>query len=185
MPLESHNVAKSTKAMESENTVECVELEKEEMGSVNHSITQTNLAISLSSNHPFRVMTELSLDIGNMDLTPFGLKAKKELKSDVCVYPIDAINGSSEQDIVRMPDMPLLAIEVLSPEQGINELMSKIRAYFALGVKSCWLVLPIPGTITVYSAPGKFRTFVPENNEVVDEVADIRLPIKNIFSWLS
>ncbi|MEN8221169.1 MAG: hypothetical protein ABFS56_33425 [Pseudomonadota bacterium] len=50
-----------------------------------------------------------------------------------------------------------------------------------LGVKSYWLVIPDNETITVYSAPNKFTTFDTKDAEVIDEVIDIRLPIKEIF----
>ncbi|MEN8219971.1 MAG: Uma2 family endonuclease [Pseudomonadota bacterium] len=78
--------------------------------------------------------------------------------------------------------MPELAIEIISPEQNITELSKKRLAYFALDVKSYWLVLPINETITVYSAPNRFRAFGTDT-EVIDKVMNIRLPIQEIFEW--
>jgi len=71
------------------------------------------------------------------------LKNKGEIVPDLCVYQQSPpLVDDPGEDEVRVTTMPELAIEVLSPTQSINELLKKIKAYFALGVKSCWLVMP-------------------------------------------
>ena len=81
-----------------------------------------------------------------------------------------------------MTEMPLLAIEILSPSQGPKELKDKIRAYFDLGIKSCWLVIPDAQLISVYAKQGGFRNFdVQHDSELFDEVMDIHLPIAKVF----
>ena len=82
-----------------------------------------------------------------------------------------------------MPNMPLLIIEVLSPKQGINDILTKFQAYFALNIKSCWLVIPANESITVYSTLDNLKLFDTGDVEVVDAVVDIRLPIHQIFAW--
>ena len=77
--------------------------------------------------------------------------------------------------------MPLLAIEVVSPQQGIDEILAKFDAYFALGIKSCWLVVPSLEVLDVYSQPDQHHTFDLGDTEVVDKVLDIRLPVQEIF----
>jgi Uma2 family endonuclease len=149
------------------------------MGSVNHSIAQVKLASLLDGDDRFTVLTELSLDISQYDFSQYGVKAKDEVKPDVCVYSNEI--GYQESDIIRMVDMPLLAIEILSPSQGTKELKDKIHAYFDLGVKSCWLVIPDAQLISVYAKQGDFTNFDMRDNEVVDEVMDIHLPIPKIF----
>jgi len=149
------------------------------MGSVNHSIAQVKLASLLDNDDRFTVLTELSLDISQHDFSKYGVKAKDEVKPDVCVYSNEI--GYQESDIIRMVDMPLLAIEILSPSQGTKELKDKIHAYFDLGVKSCWLVIPDAQLISVYEKKGEFTNFDMRDNEVVDEVMDIHLPIPKIF----
>jgi Uma2 family endonuclease len=42
-----------------------------------------------------------------------------------------------------MTDPPLTVVEILSPNQGMEELISKADAYFEAGVKSCWIVQPL------------------------------------------
>ena len=153
----------------------------DEMGSVNHSVVQGRIAGLLFNDGRFTVMPELSLDISQIDLSQFGIKAKNELKPDICLYPNNV--GGKKRDILRMPDKPLLVIEIISPEQGIREILAKFDAYFALNAKSCWLVMPEIKTITVYSQPDNFHNFDYNDTEIVDEVIDIRLPISEIFNW--
>jgi len=157
------------------------EVDKEvEMGSYNHSWVQAALTSLLWNDERFTILTELSLDISQYDLTQYSVKAKDELKPDICAYPSE--NGFQEFDIIKMTNMPLLAIEILSPSQGTKELKDKVRAYFDLGVKSCWLVIPDVQLITVYAKPGQFKNFdVQHDTEVVDEVMDIHLPIAKVF----
>jgi len=155
-------------------------LEEEKMGSWAHSTTQAALARLLANDGRFIVAVELSLDVSSIDLSQFGL-TQKEFKPDVCLYTKKK-RVEPGDDILRMSEMPELAIEILSPEQNLTELSKKRLAYFALDVKSYWLVLPINETITVYSAPNRFKAFGTDT-EVVDKVMDIRLPIQEIFEW--
>ncbi|OQW91510.1 MAG: hypothetical protein BWK78_04470 [Thiotrichaceae bacterium IS1] len=153
-----------------------------EMGSINHSIIQAKITGLLLNDERFTPAIELSLDISQIDLSQFGLKAKEELKPDVCLYQ-GRRELSSPDDILKMTEMPLLAIEILSPKQTIDEILAKFKAYFALGVKSCWLITPAIRTITTYSPPLNFKTFAMNDTEVIDEMIDIRLPMQKIFGW--
>lgn len=159
------------------------------VGSLYHSVTQTNLANLLFKDERFIVLVELSLDIGQLDLSRFGLKTKIEIIPDLCVYKkqLEPVNKPIQpkrlnMDLLRMPQMPLLAIEVLAPSQSVNELLMKFDAYFALGIQSCWLVIPALEEIIVYSQQGSYQTFnTQRDTEVIDEVVDIHLPIQKIF----
>jgi len=157
---------------------EVIDDEESDMGSINHSLAQVMIASLLVNDERFTVLTELSLDISQHDFSKYGVKAK-ELKPDVCIYSNEV--GYQESDIIKMTDMPLLAIEILSPTQGTKELKDKIHAYFDLGVKSCWLVIPDVKLISVYAKEGGFKNFDMSDTEVIDEVMDIRLPIQNVF----
>jgi Uma2 family endonuclease len=160
-------------------------LEQEElkgMGSINHSLIQAKITGLLLNDERFTPAIELSLDISQIDLSQFGLKAKEELKPDVCLY-LGRRELSSPDDILKMTEMPLLVIEILSPKQTIDELLAKFKAYFALGIKSCWLVMPAIRAITTYSPPLNFKTFAMNDIEIIDEIIDIRLPMQKIFGW--
>jgi Uma2 family endonuclease len=154
------------------------EIESEEsvdMGSLNHSAIQVNLAVLLKQVGTFSVYTELSLDTSRLDKTKY--KFKEEIKPDVCIYPKRGL--SRPYDILKMTEMPILAIEILSPKQGIQEIVEKIDAYFALGVRSCWLIDPTTAIVIVYRALDERNVFA--SGEVIDDMIGIRLPFDEIF----
>lgn len=175
-----------TTNQEVNNMSELISLENEtldetiEMGSYNHSLTQSNLTSLLHSDERFTTLVELSLDISQIDLSQFGLKTKEELKPDVCVYT-NPPHVELPDDLVKITQMPDMAIEILSPSQTVSELINKLKAYFALKVKSCWLVIPATESITVYSQSRRYKTFGTDATEIIDEVMDIKLPIQNVF----
>ncbi|BAP54350.1 hypothetical protein THII_0053 [Thioploca ingrica] len=173
---------------------ELIEIEAEtfadevgDMPSKNHSLIMGRITGLLFNDERFIVMPELSLDTSQIDLNQFNLKAKDELIPDVCVYlelpeePEDELDN----DILRMTQMPELVIEILSPKQPINEILLKFKAYFTLGIKSCWLVIPSVKVIKIYSAKGNNIFDIQHDNEVIDEIIGIRLPIQKIFGKIA
>ena len=150
------------------------------MGSLNHSLIQARL-ISLFSQDPrFTAAVELSLDISQLDLSQFELTAKTELKPDICLYPSD-LWLSEQGDILKMTEMPLVVIEVISPKQGIYDIINKFKAYFALNIKSCWLIMPEVKSLVVYTQIDCFQTFDMNDKEIVDEKMTIHLPVEKVF----
>ncbi len=145
------------------------------MGSHNHSAIQANITYLLKRIEKYSVYTELSLDTTTLD--PQKFKFKDEIKPDVCVYSKRGLIRPF--DILKMSEMPLLAIEVLSPKQSAYEILEKFAAYFALGVQSCWLVDPLTAVVSVYSALDVHQNFTV--GEVVDPVTELRLPFSEIF----
>ena len=99
----------------------------------------------------------------------------------MAVYTEPLPQPSPMDDILIVSQMPDLVIEVLSPKQRISDIFTKFKAYFALGVKSCWLALPLIEVIDVYSRVDQHRTFDINDTEVIDEIMDIRLPIAKVF----
>ncbi len=156
--------------------------EKPEMPSKNHSLIVGRITGLLFNDERFTVMPELSLETAQIELSQFGLKAKEELIPDICVYDANTVEFIEVDDVLKMADMPRLAIEVISPRQSLTEIVNKFKAYFALGIQSCWLVMPTIKSITVYSQLTQYQTFDLNDHEVLDEVMDIRLPLQKIFS---
>ncbi|MDM8562447.1 Uma2 family endonuclease [Candidatus Marithioploca araucensis] len=136
--------------------------EEREMGSFNHSLTQSNLTSLLHNDERFTTLVEFSLEPSKIDLSQFDLKAKDELKPDVCVYT-NPPTVEPPDDLVKTTQMPDLAIEILSPLQTVSELISKLKAYFALSVKSCWLVSVHPET--TLKIP-KLKLWTPKNGHL-------------------
>lgn len=155
------------------------ELEEDvDMGSFNHSYLQVRLGILFDQLGKYTPLTDLSLDVSGVDLSQFDLKTKEEIKPDIVLYPRRSL--SRPRDILKMREMPLLAVEILSPKQGTYELLEKFRLYFELGIQSCWLVEPAINAVTVYASPEQWQAFV--RGEVVDEQLGIRLSIEEIFA---
>lgn len=149
--------------------------EAEDMGSLNHSYLQTKLGALFLMLNEYIAFTELSLDTSTVQAEfPY---AGQSIVPDVAVYPARQINLA--KDTLKMTEMPLLAIEILSPMQASQLLIDKLAIYFALGVRSCWLVYPMAQTISVFSAPDQFHSF--SAGEVIDEVLGLRLSIEEIF----
>jgi len=176
---------------------EIIELQDEEsqnevhdMPSKKHSTVQTNITGLLFNDKRFKPFIELSLDASQIDLMQFGLKTKDELIPDICVYTKKTQIAKPESkpkrlddDVLKVSSMPSLAIEVLSPRQTITELLNKFNAFFALGIQSCWLVMPSIEIIKIYSQQGSYKSFDMSDTEIVDEVLDIHLPIHKIFDF--
>jgi len=128
--------------------------------SVNHSYIQMMLGSALVALKQYTVYSELSIEIDGKEYVP-----------DICLYSkreFDPLN-----DIIRMKEMPLLAIEILSPTQLIQELVDKIKIYLNTGVQSCWLVIPVARSIMVFHGIEKSKTFI---DCVVDDKLNISLP---------
>jgi len=156
-------------------TLQLEEQEFDTMGSYNHSLVQGNLAYLVRKHSAYSAFVELSLDVSTLDKAKFA-DIRDELKPDVCAYPKRSV---MDLDILVMSEMPLLVIEIVSPRQGLLEIVKKFQAYFALGIQSCWLVDPITTVVRVYHPHKTPRTFATQ--EVVDEVANIKIPVAEIF----
>ena len=133
--------------------------------SIFHGSLQVNLAYELRKATDHRIISELSILIED-----------KEYKPDICVYPYQELDW--EHDTVKTTEIPLLAIEVLSPTQGIQELIEKKDTYLKAGIQSCWIVVPFPQSVTVFSK-GSRQTFT--KGDLVDPLFKITIPLKNLF----
>jgi len=135
--------------------------------SYHHAYIAGNLSAVFNSPKKYSVFSELTLQIGEKDFIP-----------DICLYSRRKISYGSG-DITRMTEMPLLAVEILSPTQGSQEILDKFGIYFGAGIKSCWLVIPISHCVIVYSGMEKYQTFY--TGDIIDSVLDISIPIDEIF----
>lgn len=150
--------------------------EFDDMGSYNHSTVQANLAYLLKGLGRFSVSIELSLDSSALDTALY--KVKDELIPDVCIYLKRDL--SVPFDILKMNEMPLMVVEVLSPRQYVTSLLEKFHAYFALGIRSCWLVDPATHTVHIYATMTEWRTFGMDET-LDDQTLAIQLPVAAIF----
>jgi Uma2 family endonuclease len=138
------------------------------MPSKNHGLVQLYLGIAFAKHDDrFTVIPELSLELGGRPFVP-----------DLSVYPKLPIDW--RHDEIRMTDPPLTVVEILSPTQGMEELISKADAYFEAGVKSCWIVQPMLEAIAVL-VPGKSKTELHSSGEITDPATGITVKVDEIF----
>lgn len=171
------------------------EEEEQEMSSKNHGLIQVRLASFINSFDDYNVATELSLDVSETSrqeiLTKYGLTATRELKPDIVVYwadEFDLADPDEEGDLesvdpLRVQQMPLCAMEIVSPSQSSYKILQKFRAYFAMGVKSGWLVEPNLKTIVVYQGQIRQKHSYMANNggDVEDSILKVKMPLAKIF----
>lgn len=158
--------------------------EETEMASWNHGVIQGQLYLAFKTDvQGYTPNLEVSLEVSKFDLSSFSLGKKEKLRPDVCLYPAHRRGLSRPKDIVRMSEMPLLAVEILSPRQGLLDLKEKFEVYFFLGIKSCWMVLPEIEEIAVYKSIEEYQPFNRRRGDsvVVDEVLNIKIPLDKIF----
>ncbi|MBI2924971.1 MAG: Uma2 family endonuclease [Verrucomicrobia bacterium] len=135
--------------------------------SLNHGAIQTNLACEFARNRSFRTISELTLNISGRSYTP-----------DLSVYPRSPLD--LRRDVARCPDPPLLVVEIFSPQQGTQEVMDKVDAYFAFGVKSCWVVSPPMHSIQILTADG--QETVLNSGPATDPVTGLTADLAAVFS---
>lgn len=110
--------------------------------SFNHGAIQMNLGVEFASSREYRVVSEVTLDLGGR---PYATP-------DLSVYKRGVLN--LRRDEIRATAIPIQVVEILSPTQGNQEILDRFDRYFAKGVKTCWLVEPHIHTITIFQADG-------------------------------
>jgi Uma2 family endonuclease len=137
------------------------------MPSKAHGYVQTNIiAALLPHRDQFTIFSELTLEFGGCETTP-----------DLSVYPktkVDLIH-----DEVRVTDPPLLAVEIASPTQNVQDLVQKIEFLLDAGVQSCWLVQPPLRTVTVF--PGHMDGTTLSDGTLTDPVLEIDVDVQDVF----
>lgn len=139
-------------------------IEEKAMPSLNHSYICLQIIRQLLENPAIEPLPELTLAIEN-GITP-----------DICVYPKAKIKPNFRRDVTKYPDPPILAIEVISASQNIQDLLIKADQLVAHGVKAVWTVEPFTNTIFV-TTPDREDKFT---NQVV-ESEGITVDFKQIF----
>ncbi len=82
-----------------------------------------------------------------------------------------------------MSDPPITTIEILSPTQPLNTVISKIRQiYFTNGVKSSWVIIPSMKAVVLYLPDHDLDGYeLFKSGEVKDPVTGITLKVDDIF----
>jgi len=133
---------------------------------LNTSYIRIRIIGELYKFEQYTLFSELSLDIEGKEFVP-----------DVCIYKqkkADFLN-----DILRVTEMPLLAIEILSPRQGVQDAIDKIKVYVENGISKCWLIEPVTSVITVFDSKLNKKTY--SEGILKDENLNIEIDLAIIF----
>ena len=136
-------------------------VEEEKMPSFNHSVICNRLLKQLFLNENIEALPELTLDI-DKGITP-----------DISVYPTAKIQPNFRRDITRYSEMPILAIEVISASQNIQDLLIKADILVQNGVKAVWTIEPFTNTIFV-TTKGSEEKFTSQEIESEGIKVDFR-----------
>ncbi len=115
---------------------------EKEMPSFNHSYICNRILRQLFENTAIDALPELTLNI-DKGITP-----------DISVYPSEKIKANFLKDFPKYSEMPILAIEVISASQNIQDLLEKAEMLISKGVKSVWTIEPFTNTIFVTDKKG-------------------------------
>ena len=135
----------------------------------NHARAAQNVGLLLARHAPgLEVFQTLSLDLDGWKTIP-----------DVCAFARDrpAQGWSDDEEEVSIP--PDLAVEILSPRQSLGPLVDKVRECLRRGVKSCWIVAPSLGSVSVFSASGERRSF--GDGRFRDDALGIEAEVSEVF----
>lgn len=133
------------------------------MPSINHSFLQARIAGLFLDHEKFTPFIELSLDASQIDLNQFGLK-NKELVPDVCLYE-EQHQFDPFGDATKRTDMPQLVIEILSPSQGTDDIITKSlnsKLILRWGLNRVGSLCPRIKPLLSIRAPGSLKPMVPK-----------------------
>ncbi len=109
-------------------------------------------------------MTELTLNIGN-GLIP-----------DICIYPANTIQPNFFRDVTKMTQLPIAALEVISANQNIQDVLEKAEQLVNAGIKTVWTIEPY--TRTVFETKENQERILP--NKII-ELDNITIDVQKIF----
>lgn len=139
------------------------------MPSKNHALIQGNLYFLIRQlfGDRYQILPEIRLKLSSSDAVP-----------DLAIY--QNLEFTPGFDEIKMEEMPLGVIEILSPTQSLAELIKKSAQYFEAGIQSYWLVLPDVLTVYVFSTPGEFEIF-SKKETLKDRELGIELDLGEVF----
>jgi Uma2 family endonuclease len=91
------------------------------------------------------------LQNGLFDFTPPGAAKKTILAPDIAVLRTDA--PSSRDTVTR--DIPMIVVEIVSPNQTLDEIRIKAQTYQGAGVDEIWIVDRNTRTAEIWTASGQ------------------------------
>lgn len=137
------------------------------MPGFDHARTQSRLIRQLEKDASHEALSELNLDLGGWRCVP-----------DLSVYPVSATNAFHGKIWVTVP--PVIAVEIFSPSQTLEEMTTKVDKLLAAGVPSVWLVIPSVQVITIYQKGNHLMSAT--SGILTDPVTGISVNVDEVFA---
>jgi Uma2 family endonuclease len=135
------------------------------LGEIEHSFLQITLGALLSNQADAWGVYGLTEQRGQ-------IAPRRFLVPDLCVMPI----GAPWQKVVTVP--PLIAIEILSPEDTLRRAEEKAREFLEFGVRHVWVIDPYARV--AYRGTAEGLELVPDGELTVPETP-ILVRIADLF----
>jgi Uma2 family endonuclease len=135
------------------------------VGEVDHSDVQTAIAHYLRTHYKKRVWAGVEVRV-QVKKTRFRIP-------DVTVM----LEAKPVERIIRQP--PLVAVEVLSPDDRAGDLEEKINDYLAFGIPYVWIINPETRRAYIHTAAGSHEA---KDGVLRAETAGIEVPLTEIFA---
>jgi Uma2 family endonuclease len=99
------------------------------------------------------------------------------------VYVSAEVAANQPNDTTLIDGVPVLAVEILSPSDTLEEIDTKIDEYLAAGVALVWTIDPHDRTVTIYR-PGQEPEVVNVREELSGEphLPGFRVPVAALFA---
>lgn len=142
--------------------------ESEDIMSLNHSRIIHRVSVALDHyKDQYDIFPELELELSS-----------GKCKPDVSIYP--TVPTDWLNDVIFYTKPPILAIEILSPKQALNDLTDKAyKQYFPAGVPVVWIIVPVLQHVYAFFADGTRQNCY--NGVLHDTTTGIGLDLVAIF----
>jgi Uma2 family endonuclease len=177
MPHQDHTALSS---VESELLYEVVDghiVEKASMGAYEvliGSFLNTRLDSCARASHCGRAVSEMLFDLG---------AGRSQRRPEVAYVSYD--RWPRQRRVPRTqawPVVPELAVEVISPSNTFEEVLSKVHEYFQAGVRHVWVVAPPQQQVYVYHSPSDILVFNVQDTLTGDPfLPGFRLQLAELF----
>lgn len=144
------------------------EFHSEDIMSVNHSKLIHRISVALDRyESAYDILPELELEL-----------ATGKCKPDVAIY--ENLSTNWFNDLIFYNQPPIIAVEVLSPKQGVTDLTDKaFKIYFPAGVKTVWLVVPMLHICQILLPDGRQLTW--SDGTLKDPVTQMELDVDHLL----
>lgn len=154
--------------METIETVSQYELERgKPVPRFKHSIVQARLVGQLLRHEDkYDVLSEIDVVMNSKPYTP-----------DIYLYPKRPIDWAAEDEVMTAP--PLIAVEILSGAQSLDDLVIKATASLKAGAGACWGIAPSMQTIFVMKSGVKTEAYT--RGVLTDDATGVAVNVDEFF----